>query len=73
MMAILPMYVKCLVEEIIYYHVSGTSEVHCCRASELSNLMVNSPLFAELLPASNVHSKLLYYYISTSSNQNYNA
>lgn len=26
MMAILPMYVKCLVEEIIYYHVCGTSE-----------------------------------------------
>lgn len=25
-MAILPMYVKCLVEEIIYYQVSGTSE-----------------------------------------------
>lgn len=42
-MAVLPMCIKYLIQEIIYYHVSGTSEtripakrvIYCCKASEL--------------------------------------
>lgn len=43
-MAILPMYV---IEEIIYYHVSGTSEARTPAQNGTFSL-------AELLPASNV-------------------
>lgn len=61
MMAILPMYV---IEEIIYYHVSGTSEARTPAQNGTFSL-------AELLQCLGV--PLILVYISTSSNQNHNA